>query len=499
MKLFKGGKNLANAGAAFIGDQDIVIAIVGRVGIEGKRAFIDGVGRDNRNEPFASSSHIHFVITRRDSRNIYLAYTTGPKEQQLTEAVRQMRNWISNACGNGRKFSGLIYLEDPSTPPPTKLSRNALDLLDQCVERLNIIVATTGWTDNATTTLLERRHKELLEQWKPFVARGVSVLRLSAQENSSHHDFHTSTVILNLIIKKAENVTTAKRAVWKGKEQKAEDPFMNDPRDTDLVIPVMGPTGAGKSTFINVVAGRDATEVSHGIKSCTPQLLPVILHHPTDHARRIVLVDTPGFDDTHLSDSEVLRRTAVWLAQSYSANMTLAGVIYLHDISRPRLLGSFQKNLEMFNKLVGRDAIRNVVIATTHWGVILKEVDHRANHEEKLSESHWKDMIDLGAQLVRFADSKESGWDILNHIVNHADVIGSVKIQEELVEIKKILPETEAGLALLYTLEELLQYKRTNVERLSEEEIDKQIRAILRQINELSGNRLRAWWNYYFL
>lgn len=32
--------------------------------------------------------------------------------------------------------------------------------------------------------------------------------------------------------------------------------------------------------------------------------------------RRLILVDTPGFDDTYIDDAEVLRRIAVWLAVS---------------------------------------------------------------------------------------------------------------------------------------------------------------------------------------
>ncbi|KAG6913645.1 hypothetical protein DXG01_005352, partial [Tephrocybe rancida] len=358
--------------------------------------------------------------------------------------------------------------------------------------------------DNASTTHLERRHKELLEQWKPFVERSMSVLRLSAREKSPRYDFHTSGDILNLVVRKAENVTAAKQSVWKGKEKKADDPFMDDPRDTDLVILVMGQTGAGKSTFINVVTGRDATKASHGLESCTPQLLPVILPHPTDQTRRIVLVDTPGFDDTGLSNSEILQRITVWLAQLYSANMTLAGVIYLHDITEVRWLGSFRKNLDMFNKLVGRDAIRNVVLATTNWGVIPNKDGTCDRRKKKLSESNWKDMISLGAKLDRFAKSPESGWAILNHIINHADVISNVEIQKELVEIKKILPETAAGSALLCTLGELLQNQRANgaqlskEERANKEENDKNIHVTLKQINDLSGHRLRAWWNYYF-
>ena len=36
--------------------------------------------------------------------------------------------------------------------------------------------------------------------------------------------------------------------------------------------------------------------------------------HASLALRRIVLVDTPGFDDTYADDGEILRRIAVWLA-----------------------------------------------------------------------------------------------------------------------------------------------------------------------------------------
>lgn len=141
-------------------------------------------------------------------------------------------------CGEKRKFSGFVYLEDASTAPPTKLSRHALDLLDQCVERPNIIAATTGWDDDADMGPLEKRHKELIEQWRVFVDRGVSVLRLSAPNKTSQNVFHTSWDIVKLLSAKHDGKTTAdKRAMWKGREQKLEDKFLADPRDTDFVIP----------------------------------------------------------------------------------------------------------------------------------------------------------------------------------------------------------------------------------------------------------------------
>ena len=93
----------------------------------------------------------------------------------------------------------------------------------------------------------------------------------------------------------------------------------------------MGPTGAGKSTvsfsrfdsslisftdpapqFINKAAGLEGTEVGHGLESCTHQI-QVVRCLDTQQDRQIVFVDTPGFDDTNISDFDVLQVVADWL------------------------------------------------------------------------------------------------------------------------------------------------------------------------------------------
>ena len=54
--------------------------------------------------------------------------------------------------------------------------------------------------------------------------------------------------------------------------------------------------------------------VGHGLKSCTSVVQHHILRNSTNGKPRIVLVDTPGFGDTYLDDTEVLKRIALWLA-----------------------------------------------------------------------------------------------------------------------------------------------------------------------------------------
>lgn len=99
---------------------------------------------------------------------------------------------------------------------------------------------------------------------------------------------------------------------------------------------VMGPTGVGKSTvclsstrcilldlhlsfrlkFINTLLGRNVMRVGHDITSCTSKLEYAVVDKPTGLDCRVVVVDTPGFDDTYEEDVEILRRIAVWLASS---------------------------------------------------------------------------------------------------------------------------------------------------------------------------------------
>ncbi|KAG6852774.1 hypothetical protein C0991_009214 [Blastosporella zonata] len=408
------------------------------------------------------------------------------------------------------KLSGLIYLDDASIgDQPSKKIRIPLEFIDKHVEKSNVVLVTTGWDDDKPSEHLVNRQRELRDQWKPFVDRGISVLRLSAPGKRSQDVFHTSWDIVKLVTTKTDECPSSPRQTWKGRGSSADDKFLDDPMDTDIVIPIMGPTGAGKSTFINTVVGRDVTTVGHDLKSQTAQLHHIILRHPTDITRRIIIVDTPGFDDTYVSDSEILRRIAVWLARSYSANMKLAGVIYLHEISQTRMLGTARKNLDMFNKLIGKGATKNIVLATTKWSEIPEEVGER--REAQLRERHWKWMFDLGAKLARFTGTPESGWELLHLILDqgHKSNVDAIEIQQELVEIKKILPDTQAGQTLRYTLEELLETQRKAAAQLRSDEdsaevknmmqeTDRIIRATTTQINELSGSgplahRLESW------
>ena len=179
----------------------------------------------------------------------------------------------------------------------------------------------------------------------------------------------------------------------------------------------------------------------------------------------MVLVDTPGFGDTYVDDADILFDIGSWLESMYDSRdrhghkgeTKLAGIVYLHDISLSRMLGPISKSLDVFQKLCGKDALKRVVLCTTKWSDTFQEDGEKRTAQFK--ESHWKKMIEGGSTLRKFEDSQESAWDVIAPIIEE-DRIGkmdALQIQEELVEAKKLIPHTEAGRQLGYSLDLLLK------------------------------------------
>ena len=95
---------------------------------------------------------------------------------------------------------------------------------------------------------------------------------------------------------------------------------------------IMGPTGSGKTNvsvfvvpstsdsqvkddqFINKLTGNAEKQKASNLRSSTQNVTP---YHISYQDVRLVLVDTPGFDDTYRQDTEILRVIADWLTQKY--------------------------------------------------------------------------------------------------------------------------------------------------------------------------------------
>ncbi|KDR79476.1 hypothetical protein GALMADRAFT_1242279 [Galerina marginata CBS 339.88] len=190
-------------------------------------------------------------------------------------------------------------------------------------------------------------------------------------------------------------------------------------KKTEILILVIGATGAGKSHFINTAHGAQKVEVGKGLSPCTVKVGVSYVVTPHKYPQyRIGLVDTPGFDATAKgNDFETLKGITAWLKESCKRGAKLGGVIYLHDMKSPRLNGAARRSLLLFRGRWKEDfPYVPVVLGTT------KEADAGPASEcldELVNGSdYWKPLIDKGAQVFSFDNSYESAWTFIDAILS---------------------------------------------------------------------------------
>ncbi|KAI8265966.1 hypothetical protein K4K58_010562 [Colletotrichum sp. SAR11_239] len=218
-------------------------------------------------------------------------------------------------------------------------------------------------------------------------------------------------------------------------------------RDSDIFIAVMGLTGSGKSTFVSHLT-KSTVPIGSKLQSCTREV--TVYRYQYDNSTNVYLVDTPGFDDTNLSDSDVLKEIATWMTGSYNNEVKLTGILYLHRITDPRMGGSARKNLFMFKKLCGPEALKHVVLVTTMWELVDEKTGLERQAELETTEDFWGYMLAKGSRIEKHMNTPQSAHHIISRFMSQSRPTTPVllAIQDEMVNKNKNLDETEAGKGL---------------------------------------------------
>ena len=182
-----------------------------------------------------------------------------------------------------------------------------------------------------------------------------------------------------------------------------------------------------------------------------------------DHVVRFI--DTPGFDDTDTKDSDILK--IIWEHISSIKGLRLSGLLYLHRITDDRVGGTAMKNLRMFQKLVGDDSMKNVVLVTTMWGKLQPSDDGDARVKQ-LTETgkFWGGMITSGAKHDKYDGTGEDALRIIHMMVKNAPC--KLQIQEELDNGQE-LADTAAGKEVADRLETLKLHHAEEISGLKQE------------------------------
>ncbi|KAF4850967.1 Vegetative incompatibility protein HET-E-1 [Colletotrichum siamense] len=268
------------------------------------------------------------------------------------------------------------------------------------------------------------------------------------------------------------------------------------PQPSDVLIAVMGITGSGKSTFISHCTDKNVS-IGEGLHSDTQDIVP----YPCkpDIGANVYLIDTPGFDDTERDDAEILRQIATWVGDTYKKKVHIRGILYLHRITDVRMQGAAIRNLFMFKKLCGKDALQNVILVTTMWGEVRHNVGIQREDELRTKPGYWGEMISRGSRMARHHNHDESARNII-HTLLDTTTRTTLAIQTEMVDENKDLHDTSAGKELdsILTLErerfardiEQLKQDMAEARELQDKESQDQIQQLQKQRQDEIANLL---------
>jgi gas vesicle protein len=161
------------------------------------------------------------------------------------------------------------------------------------------------------------------------------------------------------------------------------------------------------------------------------------------------------------------------------------------------MAGTPHRNLRMFGELCGDQAVKKVVLVTTMWDKALasglgKDQQTFLRREQELIDNYWKTMIDHGTSHARFLNSVDSAQKIIDIILKQQESDREVLLlQEEIVDLKRALNETQAGKTLYSDLQRLLAQQRDTFRSLTQEaqeegnpELARQLKSELERIQK---------------
>ncbi|KAF9047929.1 hypothetical protein BJ165DRAFT_1403549 [Panaeolus papilionaceus] len=199
----------------------------------------------------------------------------------------------------------------------------------------------------------------------------------------------------------------------------------------DAVFLVMGPTGAGKSRFIEALAGNDALGISKDQLDSVTQVITtyqftnINLRKGTGTSTRrcraedgqVYILDTPGFSDSHISEFEIIKMVSVWMNTHNCSRINT--IFYLWPITDTRLPGSKRRTIEMLKLLaaINTDQPGEIIVITTMWDRLWNERTIAAAEERfvQLRDHVWKDLQAQGGLVIKFTNTHSSAIDCLKY------------------------------------------------------------------------------------
>ncbi|KAF9042448.1 P-loop containing nucleoside triphosphate hydrolase protein, partial [Panaeolus papilionaceus] len=134
---------------------------------------------------------------------------------------------------------------------------------------------------------------------------------------------------------------------------------------------ILGPTGAGKSSFIEALAGEGQSlgiskdQLAGFTQEVTAYQVKNAMVQGYKDTRTLYLIDAPGFSDSKMSELEIITKVKQWMKDKGIGRVD--GVLYLSPITDTRAPGSKRRTIKMIQLLLDDHGFQHLNIVTTMW------------------------------------------------------------------------------------------------------------------------------------
>ncbi|KAF9042484.1 hypothetical protein BJ165DRAFT_1595660 [Panaeolus papilionaceus] len=239
-----------------------------------------------------------------------------------------------------------------------------------------------------------------------------------------------------------------------------------------LCILILGPTGAGKSSFIEALAGEGQSlgiskdQLAGFTQEVTGyEVKNAIVLFGENIACPLYLIDAPGFSDSKISELEIIIKVKQWMKDH--GVVGVGGVLYLSPITDTRAPGSKRRTIKMIQLLLHNDSFHYLNIVTTMWDRLSNpQAEKRAETNfAQLRDDIWRGAISSGAKISRYCNDFDSAIQILRSITDLENIPFSP------LEDNPIKPEDNSAPLLYQELLDRISNAQQEKEHLQEEKM----------------------------
>ncbi|KAF9030398.1 P-loop containing nucleoside triphosphate hydrolase protein [Panaeolus papilionaceus] len=189
------------------------------------------------------------------------------------------------------------------------------------------------------------------------------------------------------------------------------------PRSSYVYL-ILGPTGAGKSSFIESLAGKPK-ELSISSDQLGGYTQHVVVYRVGNVLRRehyksaeVYMIDTPGFSDTTISEIEIMD-----MIRELLDGRRVDRILFLTPITQIRLGGTKRRTIEMLRDFLKptRD-LGSIIFVTTMWDTLHNARSVRRAHSNfaQLQNEILKEFMDDDGIITQFMNTRTSALEIMD-------------------------------------------------------------------------------------